>query len=479
LVGTARTDAGSTAWIERQVGSLALSEIEGTAALALARAVVWHDVLVRLGIAVPLVVVHDLGALLAGIGRPATVRRGSGEAATAEGWRQLLVDLAESDIVRSPGPWKHRDAMIGVVLAKVLSTVVPNLPDDARAQRAAPMQIDPSAYLRLDPRALHARWDQEWATTWLRTMTRSRLAITLELEQLDVDALRLLGLFRGRGDQGDADLADLADLYGVLVTPALADVIDFSLELLPSLLEVKRDSGQQSFGIDGYASIERMGKLEGLLLSELAYDEDLFLQKLVEGELFHFTHEKQWENEERLHLVCVDGSASMRGAREVFARGFGLALGKRLALGGEQVQIRFFDSRVYEGVRVGGAGQEIPYVLSFRSERGRNHAAVVRQLAAELAAPRRAGVRVFVHLVTHGEFAVSRAEFQALTSLAPVQMVFVLPRGTVQAPYLDLAHKIHVVDEAAMRQDRRAGRAREVIRDVVRDTERARTGGRP
>lgn len=471
---TAKPESTNTAWIERQVGSLALSEIEGTASLALARAVAWHDVLVRLGIAVPLVVVHDLGALLAGIGRPATVRRGAGDTAMAEGWRQLLVDLAESDIVRSPGPWKHRDAMIGVVLARVLSIVVPGLPDDARAQRAAPMQVDPTAYLRLDPRALHARWDQEWAATWIRTMVRARLSVTLELEQLDVDALRLLGMFRGRGEEADVDLADL---YGVLVTPALADVIDFSLELLPSLLEVKRDAGQQTFGIDGYASIERMGKLEGLLLSELAYDEDLFLQKLAEGELFHFTHEKQWENEERLHLVCIDGSASMRGAREVFARGFGLALGKRLALGGEQVQIRFFDSRVYEGVRVGGAGQEIPYVLSFRSERGRNHAAVIRQLASELAAPRRAGVRVFVHVVTHGEFAVSRSEFQALTSLAPVQMVFVLPRGAVDAPYLDLAHKVHVVDEDAMRQDRRAGRAREVIREVVRDTTRTRTGG--
>ena len=56
------------------------------------------------------------------------------------------------------------------------------------------------------------------------------------------------------------------------------------------------------------------------------------------------------ENERRVHQVLVDGSASMRGVREVFARGLALALCKRLALLGEDVSLRFFDSRLYEGV---------------------------------------------------------------------------------------------------------------------------------
>src|SRR5690606_40515621 len=55
--------------LERQVGSLALSELDGVGPMALMRAIAWHNVLARLGIAVPLVVVHDVGCLMCGLGR--------------------------------------------------------------------------------------------------------------------------------------------------------------------------------------------------------------------------------------------------------------------------------------------------------------------------------------------------------------------------------------------------------------------------
>ena len=86
-----------------------------------------------------------------------------------------------------------------------------------------------------------------------------------------------------------------------------------------------------------------------MVLTQLAFDDEVFEQKLVDRELFYYTHEKQYENERRVHYVLVDGSASMRGVREVFARGLALALCKRLALLGEEVILRFFDSRLYEG----------------------------------------------------------------------------------------------------------------------------------
>ena len=44
---------------ERQVGTMALSQLEGAGALALMRAVAWHNALARLGYAVPLVVAHE------------------------------------------------------------------------------------------------------------------------------------------------------------------------------------------------------------------------------------------------------------------------------------------------------------------------------------------------------------------------------------------------------------------------------------
>ncbi|PRP92427.1 hypothetical protein ENSA5_49350 [Enhygromyxa salina] len=458
--------------LERQVGSLALSELDGVGPMALMRAVAWNNVLARLGIAVPLVIIHDVGCLMCGLGRPASVTQGIGDPRLGEAWRQLLVELGETELVRQPAAWKHRDPMVGVVLARVLASVAPQLPEDARVARPRELPVDVVQYARIDPRSAYTRYDQDLALAWLRTMTSHRLLPLLETEQIDVDALRLLGLFRT--GQGGVAGVDLADLYNVILSPQLADVIDFSLELLPSLLEVRREMGQQTFGIDGYASIERIGHIDNMVLTQLAFDDEVFEQKFVDHELFYYTHEKQYENERRIHYVLVDGSASMRGVREVFARGLALALCKRLALLGEEVVLRFFDSRLYDGVKVGAAGHvEVPYVLQFRAERGRNYAAVLRQLNAELSAPRRDAASTLVYMLTHGEAQFPASEVQLLASRAPIYGVFILPRGPLNLGYLDALHRVHVIDDDAIAHGRRASRARQIISEVESDLEDA------
>ncbi|MBC8071505.1 MAG: hypothetical protein IAG13_24470 [Deltaproteobacteria bacterium] len=469
-------EAGTGAEFERQVGTMALSQLEGTGALALMRAVAWHNSLARLGLSVPLVVVHDLGCLVAGLGRPATALRGLGDPEICDAWRRLLVELGESELVRTQAGWKHRDPMVGVVLARVFSSIVPQLPDDVRVLRPMALPVDVVHYTRVEPSSAYNRYDQSVALAWLATLGTHRLLPLLEIEQIDLDALRLLGLFRG----GDAlPGVDLADLYNVIMSPSLADVVDFSMELLPSILEVRRDAGQQSFSIDGYASIERRGNLDDLVLTQLAYDEDVFEQRLVDGELFFFTHEKQMENERRQHQVLVDGSASMRGVREVFARGLALALCKRLAMLGEEVSLRFFDSRLYEGVKVQASGSaEVPYALQFRAERGRNYARVIRQLNAELTMPRRTAAHTLVYLLTHGECQLPPDEVALLSSRAPIYGVFILPSGPLELPYLDSLHRVHVIDADAISHGRRAHKARQIIDDVQSDLD-ARRGTKP
>lgn len=460
---------------ERQVGTLALSQLDGAGALALMRAVTWYNALARLGYAVPLVVVHDLGGLIAGLGRPASQARAFGDPELMEGWRRLLVEIADSELVRTQAGWKHRDPMVGVVLARVFSTIIPQLPEHVRVLRPVALPIDVVQYARVEPTSAFNRFDQSVAIAWLATVTTHRLLPILEIEQVDLDALRLLGLFRG----GEAlPGVDLADLYNVIISPSLADVVDFSMELLPSLLEVRREAGQQTFSIDGYASVERRGKLDDVVLSQLAYDEDVFEQKLVDNELFYFMHERQMENERRTHQVLVDGSASMRGVREVFARGLALALCKRLALLGEEVVLRFFDSRLYEGVKVSGTGSaEVPYALQFRAERGRNYARVIRQLNAELAVPRRREGRALVYLLTHGECQLPTEEVQTLASRAPIYGVFILPSGDLEMPYLDNLHRVHVVDADAISHGRRAHKARQIIDEVQIDLDGGKRSG--
>jgi hypothetical protein len=183
----------------------------------------------------------------------------------------------------------------------------------------------------------------------------------------------------------------------------------------------------------------------------------------------------------------------MRGVREVFARGLALALCKRLALLGEEVTLRFFDSRLYEGVKVSGTGSaEVPYALQFRAERGRNYARVIRQLNQELSLPRRRDGQALVYLLTHGECQLPPDEVQLLSQRAPIYGVFILPSGRLELPYLESLHRVHVVDAEAISHGRRAHKARQIIEEVqsdldagrrasatIRTPEGARRGGRP
>ena len=210
--------------------------------------------------------------------------------------------------------------------------------------------------------------------------------------------------------------------------------------------------------MDGYASLERRGNLDSLVLSEFAYDEDLFERKVVDQELYYYGHEKEREEERRLQYILVDSSASMRGQRQVFARGLALALAKKLSLAGDEVWLRFFDSRLYEVVKIARSGSfSIPYLLSFRSERGRHYAKVFRQLVLDLTRLKReARRRVVVYVITHGQCHIPVELVSALKTLAFLYAVIILPSSEVTLDYLPLFDRHHIVSAEALSS--RAGR---------------------
>jgi hypothetical protein len=367
-------------------------------------------------------------------------------------------------LVQALGAAPSRDETIAVILARVLSDVILRWPGAPRRTGTGDLPLGSSFYAG-ERSVLAKSADPGWAVPFLQRLVEHDRAIRARLDQIDVSALRLLGLFSVEGG-----LPDLVDLYQIVGSLGSADIVDFSLQLLPSLLETKRRRSVQRFAIDGYASIERRGSIDALLPSELAHDEEIFTQKALSDDLLYYGRERAPDAGRRVNLLLVDSSASMRGTRQVFARGLALALCKKLSLLGGEVWLRFFDSRLYDRLDVGRApGRELPRLLSFRSERGRNYARVFSDLAVETARLRREeGRDIAITFITHAECHIPTATVEALAKDSSLYGIFVLPSRPMTLDYLPLLHRYQVVTaDTLARAASSRRRALEIVEDAT------------
>jgi hypothetical protein len=472
-------------YLARQVGTLALSHVKTSNPMAVVRAAAWHNVVAGMGVYLPLFVVHDLGVMLTApvgprgwtLGPQAEILARCNLTAEAQPllgrYHQLLKLVARSEVVDKASSWPLRDELVGVLILRILGDLYHRWPNRAKAAGAQPLPLDPDLYNAADIPRHFKDFDARPLWGFLDHLSASAWHVYCCVEQIDLETLRLLGLFHaGReGEGGDSSTAlELPDLFVALKSPEANDVVNFSLELLPSVLETKRASGAQTFSMDGYASLERRGNPDSLVLSEFAYDEDMFDRKVIDQELYYYGHEKEREEERRLQVILVDSSASMRGQRQVFARGLALTLAKKLSLAGDEVWLRFFDSRLYDVVKIGRTGSfSVPYLLSFRSERGRNYGKVFRQLLLEVTRLKReARRRIVLYIVTHGQAHIPVDLIAALKKLAYLYGVIILPSSEVALDYLPLFDRYHIVSAQALAS--REGRKDRAL-DILQSTD--------
>lgn len=445
--------------VERELGSLTFSQVLSDNPMLLVRAAHWHNLLDGLGLGLPFFLVHDIGLLLTqsvgqGIllrSRERSLRAAQERGALSGGdevqrllssYRELLTDLARSELCQKAAAGQMADELLAAVIAKVVEPVQSALVRKSH-NRKLPLTI--ATYDNLEPAHFASQSLSQEVMSVLKVVVAARTRIRVCLEQVDLDTLKLLEMFKG--EQGMTDATDLLDLYRALVTPEVHDIVNFSLDLIPSVLETKRSTGVQAFSVDGYASIETQGNLDSLLPSELAFDDDLFDRRWADQELFYYGREKQDTQRERLHYILIDASASMRGLRTVFARGLALALAKKMTLRGEAVWLRFFDSRLYERQELSSSKLKIPYLLCFRSERGRNPNRVFTELERELARLQRETPKeVVVTFITHGRCQLDVRVVDNLRSKSTLCGVFVMPSGgEMTLDYLDRLHQHYVI----------------------------------
>lgn len=469
---------------QREIGGLLLSCVQVSTPMMLVRAAQWRNTLGKVGLAVPFWVVADLGLLLSGTPERIDARPGLArlpqlprEVRDAHAtWLATLRELAETEMAERARAWRLSDDLTSIVLLRVLGPIWERHLGPGRRPVAVPLPLDPQAYEDLGARLeqAFASVDRRSDAEFLARLAAEAQRLVTAFEQIDLDTLRLLGMYGAEASAASA--FGMLDLLSVLESPDANDVVNFSLDLLPSVLETKRATGAQTFSVDGYAGLARRGTMDSLVLTELAYDDDLFDQRFSENEVFYYARDKTREEDRRLHYIVCDATASMRGQRSVFARGLALTLVKKMLLRGEDVAFRFFDSRLYD-VQIARAtrrkterGIDVPYVLSFRGEHGRHYAKVFGMLAGELArTAKREGKAPVLYVITHAECHVPLDIAERLRSTATLYGIFMLPSGgQLDLEWSSRLHTVQVVSEETLgHREERNARARDILDDAA------------
>ena len=282
------TEAGDRE-LGRQLATLSYSQLTPAVRADAITAAGWWNLLGRLGLRIPLVVVHDFGLVLSGgrLGAARQIRHDGAGGPQLARYQSLLARVAAADAIAELAAAPLKDEMLAVILARLLGDVYLRWVSRGPTPYELPTA---SAIYEIDREALARAHDPSWALGFIQRLIEHERGVLARLDQIEAGSLRLLGLFSAEGGA-----ADLTDLYRLVGAAGATDVVDFSLQLLPSLLETKRRPAAQRFSIDGYVSIERRGNADALLPGELAHDDDVFEQKALSDDLLYYGHERQNE----------------------------------------------------------------------------------------------------------------------------------------------------------------------------------------
>lgn len=480
------------------LGALLLAAVRPGSDALMRRTIGWARDLDRLGVDVPLPVINDLGLLLAvpvqqltlGARRhlaPLLAARASA-AETHNAYVAAIRTLSTDPTVEQIRALRPSDDLIVVLLTRLLGG---GRDGHATSRGALLEQVTAQELSELERRlpALFGSAPRDADVAGLSRFVEGLLRLRVLLDTIDLDTLKLLSVFgQGAAESAAPGASALSSIAQVELLAALSslqanDVVNFSLELLPSVLETTRRSAPGTYAIGGYQGLTRRGSLDSMVLTELAWDDDELARRLMDDEVLFHARERSEDEAARVHLLLVDASASMRGDRTTFARGVAIALAKRLELEGEEARIRFFDARLYEpfgGAAAHARGKRgtlaaaLPHILSFRGERGRSPERVLRQLIGELDVLRTRDRRApVVHLITHAAFYAPRSLVLEVRARASMFGVFITPRAEsgdareLDLDWLDVLDSHFTVDQATLsKKDDRAARGKEIVRAV-------------
>jgi hypothetical protein len=304
------------------VGSLALSCVRPLASALCLRVVRWHEGLGRLGVTLPFFLVHDVGLVLAVPGEQyergprAPVAHLAGApaklGALLVSYSALLDELGEGEVAKRAAELKMSDDLVIVVLSRLLGGVATELAGEGAI--AADIPVDASIFDALEPQltSLFSRVKRTFELRALEAIDAGKLFVLTVADALDIDTLRLFGMV---GSDAAAGAIAQVDMLAALESPEANDIVNFSLELLPSVLETKARPAAGLTASHGYSGIATRGSIDSMVLTELAWDDLELARRITDNEVLYYAREQAHEEQHRVHTLLVDASASMRGER--------------------------------------------------------------------------------------------------------------------------------------------------------------------
>lgn len=296
--------------------------------------------------------------------------------------------------------------------------------------------------------------------------------LLLRLELIDIDVVHLVAKTPPRINRPElgptqTDLLDLQRCFDSLdsgyTTSLLRDLLS-NLSRPPS-----PDQSSRSL-TGGYLGYDRVGSVQALLPSELAHEEEIFLQRYALSEQMYLQPDSQKRPRRDHHMILVDGSNSMRGLRQALARGLAWALSVQLARESIPTSVRFFDGILHPDVNATGSLARLAeYLLGFRCSRGRNYTRVFEQVHKELVVSNRNQYtkRIF-WILTHSECHIPEQLVEQLRSYANLHAVFMMPGRPLHLEYLRglTSHFVVEQDEVCDAQQR-AEQVMKIIRKIT------------
>src|SRR5262249_3920992 len=174
--------------LRRQLATLALSQVRPSGSTEALAAAAWWNMLARLGLRLPLVVVHDLGLLLSRarqgsrreVGRLPPAGAGASVLARYQG---LLSAVAASEVIEDLGNAPLSDETVAVILARVIADVYLRWPARPRAPEMHELPMSSPSYDR-DRVELAAELDPSWALGFLQRLGQHDRAVLARLDQV-------------------------------------------------------------------------------------------------------------------------------------------------------------------------------------------------------------------------------------------------------------------------------------------------------